>query len=285
VALTEALAIAGTESNWDGLLVTRRSTPGGDAFAVEGVVWVQILPGRSAVLWGPPRDDAAQESLLLAAAAYLDAQQISIGQQVVGESDGYSAPLLARCGFPKFAELSYLFAGATGRGATTAARQPEVFTLPSGGRLEFVPGAGDEPQRLGAVLNRTYIDSQDCPALEGVRSMEHVLEGYRSQGAYSPQNWYFVQLNGVDVGALLLAEHATVKNCEVVYMGVAPEVRRRGLGATIMRFALGAAAQMGAERLVLAVDAQNEPAMATYRNAGFIEWDRRIVYARLRGPS
>jgi ribosomal protein S18 acetylase RimI-like enzyme len=34
------------------------------------------------------------------------------------------------------------------------------------------------------------------------------------------------------------------------------------------------------ERIVLAVDAVNEPAVRMYRSAGFEMWDRRTVYIR-----
>ena len=34
------------------------------------------------------------------------------------------------------------------------------------------------------------------------------------------------------------------------------------------------------ERIVLAVDAANEPALRMYRTAGFESWDQRSVYVR-----
>jgi ribosomal protein S18 acetylase RimI-like enzyme len=112
--------------------------------------------------------------------------------------------------------------------------------------------------------------------------MTDVLDGYRAQGRHSPSDWYFVRKDGDDVGALILADHPDYGNFEVVYMGVVPEARGRGFGEQMMRFALQAAAQHGAKRLVLAVDADNAPALASYRRAGFSQWDRRIVYARLQ---
>ena len=36
----------------------------------------------------------------------------------------------------------------------------------------------------------------------------------------------------------------------------------------------------GAQRLILAVDAANEPAIAAYGTAGFSAWDRRSVFMR-----
>jgi ribosomal protein S18 acetylase RimI-like enzyme len=194
---------------------------------------------------------------------------------VVGEDDGYSSELNSRCGFPKLAELAYLFAETTpmpGHGR-------EMRRL---GSLDFVSFAGDYPQRLAELLEQTYVGTLDCPGLDGVRSMPDVLDGYRAQGRHAPSDWYFVREKGDDVGALILADHPGYGNCEVVYMGVIPQARGRGFGEQMMRFALEVAAQRGAERLVLAVDAGNTPALAAYRRVGFLQWDRRIVYARLQ---
>jgi hypothetical protein len=37
--------------------------------------------------------------------------------------------------------------------------------------------------------------------------------------------------------------------------------------------------------MLLAVDVANEPALAIYRHAGFIAWDRRAVFVRFRRRS
>jgi ribosomal protein S18 acetylase RimI-like enzyme len=134
------------------------------------------------------------------------------------------------------------------------------------------------------VLEQTYLDTLDSPGMDGVRPMDEVLQGYRQQGRHRPENWYFVREQDADIGALLLTEHPDVGNWELVYMGLAPTARGRGCGMRIIRFALETAARHGAERLVLAVDASNTPALRVYQRAGLITWDRRIVYARLRSP-
>src|SRR5262249_15634608 len=100
-----------------------------------------------------------------------------------------------------------------------------------------------------------------------------------AQGRYLPDHWYFVQFDSVDVGALILAHHPATESCELVYMGVVPEARGRGLGQCIVQKALTAAAELRAKRLVLAVDADNKPAMSIYRDAGLVPWDRRTAYA------
>jgi mycothiol synthase len=65
-------------------------------------------------------------------------------------------------------------------------------------------------------------------------------------------------------------------------MGVVPEARGRGWGRQIVRHAQTLALRAKVERIVLAVDAANEPAMRMYRSAGFEAWDRRAVFVRFK---
>jgi ribosomal protein S18 acetylase RimI-like enzyme len=264
--------------------MARSGAASGEEAALAGVVWIQQIPGNTAIVWAPPLRDETGEALLRAAADFIDARRIPLAQLVVSKCDGYAASLHERAGFPKFAELRYWYADLSHlRKASMSSR--DVALSGRMGDLEFLPHAGDELQRLGALLEQTYIGTLDCPRLDGVRPMSDVLEGYRAQGRYSPADWYFVQQGGADIGAVILAEHAGFGNWELVYMGVTPPARGRGRGEQIVRYALATAARRGAERLVLAVDAANAPALNIYRRAGFVEWDRRIVYARLHAAA
>ena len=64
---------------------------------------------------------------------------------------------------------------------------------------------------------------------------EEVLSGYRTTGVFDPQRWLLVRQDGEDVGCLLLADHPTSSQWELVYMGLVPEVRGRGLGIELVR--------------------------------------------------
>ncbi|HEY5312873.1 MAG TPA: GNAT family N-acetyltransferase, partial [Pirellulales bacterium] len=67
-----------------------------------------------------------------------------------------------------------------------------------------------------------------------------------------------------------------------VYVALVPEVRGRGWGAALVRYAQWFAAHCGRQRLVLAVDSANHPAVAMYEALGMVSWDRRDVYLRTR---
>lgn len=269
-ALVEALdrIRTGDEAAWEGLLVAVKSC--GAASEVVGATWVQQAPGNTAIVWPPTAGCGATDALFRAAARWCDGRSMPLAQLSAMDRDGYCAERLAECGFSWLADLLYMYADAA---TNAAARGSEEDGL------QFVSNAGDEPQRLETLIEQTYVGTQDCPALDGLRSMPDVLAGYRAQGRHCPEHWYFVQIGGADVGVLILADHAAAGNCELIYMGVVPAARGAGIGVRIVQRALTAAATVGARRLVLAVDAANGPAVDLYKRAGFAEWDRRTVYA------
>ena len=76
---------------------------------------------------------------------------------------------------------------------------------------------------------------------------------------------------------ILLAATPDRDAWEVVYLGLAPRARGRGLGAQAVAHALELA-RPHASALELAVDVRNLPAARLYRDAGFIPFDRRAVH-------
>lgn len=251
-----------------GLLVAKH------ADELQGVVWVQIAPGRTAVIWPPAVGAAASADLMRAAAEFLDERQVVMAQIHLSPDAPQDSEAFAAGGFHRLVELAYL----------TLERESFPATSP-GGELRFVPAASDDPQRLGRLLLETYQGTLDCPQLNGLREPSDVLAGYAAQGEFSADRWFFVRHQGQDVGVLILTTHAAGETWELVYMGVVPAARGRGWGGEIVRFALAQAARAGAERIVLAVDEANAPGLAMYRAAGFILCDRRSVFARLKGSA
>jgi ribosomal protein S18 acetylase RimI-like enzyme len=267
--LAEAIAAAQCEGEtaFGGLFVA------GDP--PQAACWLQRTAGNTAMVW-PPAPSASQGPALLQAAAQFAAdEQIAVAQINVAERDHFDPAVLASAGFAQLARLLYLYADV----AKSRSHHADAKIT-----CEFVGHADQHPQQLAALIEETYAGTLDCPALDGARTSADVLAGYREQGTYLPQHWYRVMArgpNGRPVGVLILSSHASTGNWELVYMGVVPAARGQGLGRAIVEFALDAAARGGAERLVLAVDADNTPAVGTYHAAGFVEWDRRVVFARL----
>ncbi len=73
---------------------------------------------------------------------------------------------------------------------------------------------------------------------------------------------------------------------EILSLGVAPELQRRGLGRTLVDGLLRAARKAESKRLFLEVAADNAAALALYRELKFVETSRRNgYYPRINGQA
>ena len=241
---------------------------------MHAVCWLERQPGRTASFW-PPVPTREQEAALDAAlvAKALDmarGQNVLLVQTLLPTDAGPDAEVLRQAGFLHVADLLYL--------VSAAERFPSSAPTTD---LKFHSLEEADWDRLERIVERTYVNSCDCPSLDGVRPISDVLESYRSVGRFRPELWRVALMHDKDIGCVLLADHAPLPVWELVYMGVAPEARGKQLGLEITRYSQWLAAREHAERLVLAVDAANEPAIAMYAAAGFVAWDRRSVFIHL----
>ena len=268
-AHAEQLLLQGVrdENMFEGLLIAER---GGQ---IVGAVWAQLQSGATAFLRAPqlvPGESLQTgERLLAAVLELLQCRKVRIVQALVELDTSEEARWLRLAGLTHLADLLYL-----------VSLDRTFPSDPPGGMLEFEPYQETEREGLGNLIQRTYLETLDCPQLGGVRDIGDVLDGYRATGSFDPARWLFVRHNGQDVGCLLLAAHPDVPQWELVYLGLVPEARGRGWGIEITRHAQWLARLADQPRLVLAVDALNAPAIAMYAAAGFVAWDRRSVYLR-----
>jgi mycothiol synthase len=265
--VTQVLADSG-ETPVAGLWVGYRGEP------LAAAMLAQIQPGRTAVLSSPrvAPDQPSQTAheLLAQVMADLPNQGVQMVQTLLETDQGPDVDLLVEHGFRHVSNLLYL--------VSLTASFPT--SCPSDG-LEFVAYAPEDHQRLAGLLRRTYSGSLDCPEIDGIRNVEDVLTGYQAIGEFDPARWIFARRHGTDIGCVLLTDHPQSRQWELIYMGVVPEARGQAHGVAIARYAQWLARQAGRERLVLAVDANNEPAIAMYAAAGFVVWDHRSVFLRV----
>ena len=239
-----------------------------------GSMWCYVLPGRTAAVW-PARWAAkvsSMTSIRLARAVdgYLRERNVRLAQSLVEMDCGPDASLLREAGFKHVADLLYMVSDETS--------SPE--SLPSHS-LKFEPFEDHKSTRLAALIERTYAGTLDCPALNGVRDIADVLEGYRATGTFDPNRWFFVREGTSDVGCLLLTDHPSQEQWEIVYVGFIPKSRGHGWGLEVTRHAQWLTRQANRKRLVLAVDTKNEPAIGMYASAGFATWERRTVFVKV----
>ena len=240
-----------------------------------GAVLAQQLPGKSAVVWLPQTlsgEQSTQQELLQAMCGRLAEAHTHLAQAVLDTAASEGASALTAAGFLHAGDLVYMAAPA------------ESFpTAPPASPLSFESYSPATHDRLMCIIEATYQGSLDCPLVDGLRETADVLAGYRAAGHFRPDWWLIARLEDRDVGCLLLADHPADNQCEIVYAGIVPAARGRGLGLALTRRAQWLAKEAGKSRLVLAVDAANAPAIAMYRTAGCVAWDRRSVFVRPLG--
>ncbi|HZN34260.1 MAG TPA: GNAT family N-acetyltransferase [Pirellulaceae bacterium] len=234
-----------------------------------------LLPGRAAVVWPPQFVTTADSSnsaiagrLLNDLAVTLGARGAVLAQTLLAAGDRQSERMRAG-GFILAAELLYMAIE-----TETIPEQPP--DLPFDLRCF---STGEEPALI-ALIDRTYQRTLDCPQIDGLRATADVVRGHRSVGQFRPELWQILLVEGREAGCLLVNLHPDVGHAELVYLGLAPEVRGRGYGWLLTRQAMWLARQARVDRLVLAVDAANRPAIAAYERAGLTERDRRALWYR-----
>ncbi len=246
---------------------------------IIGALLTQGLAGRAAAVWAPEVSlslwrGATAAALVRAALANLRSRGFRIAQAVLDESaNRLGAVDLTRGGMPRVTELLYLERDTK---IPLPPLENPADPLPQLQWRSFNPAHEAE---FRTILQATYASSLDMPELEGVRSLDDVIEGHRATGRFVPERWRLGQVPGEPEAAvvLLLAEVPDRDVWEVVYLGLTQAARGRGLGRAAIQQALDLA-HPHVSRLELAVNLRNHPATRLYEAAGFVPFDRRSVH-------
>ena len=160
---------------------------------------------------------------------------------------------------------------------------PQRTPLPSDVRVESVHALGDIAtwrERMECALEASYVDSLDCPELYGVRDTADVLDSHLATGQWNPSLWWLVERAQSALGVALFNPLGDGVGCELVYVGLGPELRGLGLGRTLLWKGIAACAARGMREMTCAVDRRNAPAMRLYESLGFREFARREAFVR-----
>ncbi len=221
-------------------------------------------PGRSAMLFISPirsKDDRQEAVALVQKACHAqDPNRVRLIQSLVDPDQSRTRNMLLDAGFSDLAELEYL------RRAPSEAARPLRLPDPSFRLQTWTPEL--EPAFERAIL-RSYEGTMDCPGLKGLRPIQDVIAGHRATGVFDPELWEVLMRDDEPVGVRLLAEVPQQRTVELVYLGLAPEARGRGLARALVRGTLSIAGQRGMDAVMLAVDRANRPALRVYRALGF----------------
>lgn len=241
-----------------------------------GVQMAYLQPGRTAVIWVPrlrPQQGLEVALVLIEGVCQeLAGRGVHLVYSFLETDTGVESRLMQIAGFSRLAQLLYL-----------VSPKEEFPSLCPGCSLCFEPYSGQNHARLVRTMESTYIQTLDCPLLNQKRDIEDVLAGYRATGIHRPELWQIVRSGQEDVGCLLLTDHPELESLELVYMGLIPSARGKGLGMEMARYAQWLTYVFGRGQLLLGVDAQNWPALRVYAAVGFRQWANRMVYGRFLG--
>jgi len=269
-----AIALEATQSGalpLDDLLIARQQGQ------LCGVLPLVRHAGNIAYVWAPViqqsthNAEAVADGLLQAASERMDAGQILFTQCLLSPDD---SPLVSqrmiRNGFDQRSQLQLLIRGL----------QTDLQVRPQT-RLEEISYTEALRPRFAKVVERSYLQSLDCPALHGVRTAEEALRAHRALTPWEHCHWRLYSRGEEDVAVLLTADVPEQQETEVAYLGVVPEGRGQGYAREMLLGELYRARQAGGLRLHVAVDAQNVYAQQVYREVGFVVGSLLEVYLRI----
>jgi mycothiol synthase len=239
----------------------------------QGLAGVQVvvpLGGANFLFWLPEtqgrgKPNLLEDALVQAALAWCGQQGAKLAHAILHPADAERGAALVRSGFERTTQLLYL-----GHDLRT------LPTEPATARFEAYSDANAGCFRQ--TLARSYDGTLDCPELNGVRTIEEILAGYRAAGPFRPDRWWLIRAGDEPAGVVILTELPEGPTWDLSYLGIVPEHRRKGLAHSATCRALHATRNADAVELILAVDERNVPARGLYKALGFVESEVRDVY-------
>jgi GNAT superfamily N-acetyltransferase len=258
---------------FDGLHLAER------AGKIVSAVLPVVSPGRTMLMLcphgGAKAVDAATRLVIDPVCRWCADRDVQLAQALIDPHDDALAAVFAAEGFSKMAELHYLH--------VSAAPNAPFPPLPEG--LTWTTYSAADHDLFGRTILASYQQSLDCPALNGRRDVEDILEGHKASGHFDPALWFLLREGDAPLGVLLLSESLRSDGIELVYLGLTPSARGRRLGEFMMRYAVATVAARGQARLCLAVDSLNVPALKLYYRNGMQRVGSKLALLRdLRPP-
>ena len=237
------------------------------------------LPGDTALLMLPEPGTAGiraadQRTLVAAALDQAGHQQLYYTHALVEPDARRKQKCLADNAFRRLADLVYMDRGV---------RSPVARGVAGDAALTWVAYGEQTHELFCRIVEATYTDSLDCPELLGLRPIEAVIASHKAAGRFEPSLWEIVCVGGEPAGCILSAPLIGLPTLEVVYMGVVPSWRRRGMGGVLLERSLMHAQAAGVRQQTIVVDARNTPARQLYVRAGFRPVAQRRAWIRLGG--
>lgn len=244
----------------------------GAALAVE-------RPGREAVVRTPGIDPNVESTpvgraLLEELSRRLEQSGLVCAVAFVDPGDTPQRELFESAGFPGIADLCLLRCD-----PQTLLHRPVPDRLP----LVSIPWSGDLEGLFADTIATVQSDGLDCPEVGSLRTGFDVLASHAAQSALEPALWQLFRRaeEAEPIGVLLLADHQSREELEVLYVGVVPAARRQGVARAMLSQARRIARERRRTSLTVAVESRNLPALALYAGEQFHETRRYAIHLRV----
>ncbi|MBX3402936.1 MAG: GNAT family N-acetyltransferase [Phycisphaeraceae bacterium] len=271
---------------------------------VRQVCLAVIGAGRTAMIFlsgdpprrRPPADAQAlreRAALVHAACAALSGpipgktdKGVRLAQALLEPRETAALEALRAAGFTRIGDLAYM---RRPPGPMPAAPgHPSAISLPPGFEVRSVAellanhSHADADRILIDALSESYIDTLDCPELCGLRAVADVLDSHKSVGRFDPALWWVVFADHKPCGCALFSISPEHDSVELVYLGLGPSCRGRGVGSALLDRSLRALGRtlLMSGGVTCAVDKRNTPALRLYAHAGFAQFGVRIPLIR-----
>lgn len=242
-----------------------------------------IIPGvgRTAVLFVSPIPASQRikfsSDLVRTVLTDQDPQELCLIQSLLDPAQHREEQALAMAGFQRLASLVYMRRSSLGVEPDTSGQGGDDLIQCDGKPLTVLPWRDDLHDTFGRAINASYEDTLDCPGLVGVRRIDDIIAGHRAVGRFDPALWSAFYYGDQPAGVLLLNPLLDRRELELVYLGLAPPFRGKGLATRLMRRALCTARVRGDAGIHLAVDQANTPAVKLYQHLGFRATARKLA--------
>lgn len=238
--------------------------------ANEAVILVTEGAGSVATFMTSPLTKENKSQLLqaLKVAKTNTAQKgVATAHALLGVFDKPLRQLFESAGFATLATLQYMEWHA--RQSSPAIAQTTNAT--------FATIATRSHDELCSTLEKTFIGSLDCPAIHGKRHVDDILASHQGFEQNNLSLWFTILAENKPAGVLLMNRLPNEDVLELAYLGILPEMRRRGLAKDALTHAVNQAVKRGCDKIILAVDIANTPAISLYKKVHFLETANRMA--------
>jgi GNAT superfamily N-acetyltransferase len=157
---------------------------------------------------------------------------VDLAQALLDPGETLERRMFEAAGFQELAVLSYL------ERPVSKTSPPPAPRWPAGTRVRVEPYRHGMDGELGTILERSYEQTLDCPGLYGLRRTEDIIAGHKATGRFDPSLWTLLYVDDEPAGVILINPFPGHKVTELVYIGLAPFARGRGLGRQLLRHGL-----------------------------------------------